>query len=173
MICELVDCLLCTLSDFMHLTLYHMMCFTCPILQARLSQILPHQSPQRSQRSQLLMLLKRSWNLRTLPSSPRIRLCYPTKTQVSFHCRADSWYLMPLFSISSQRIDLMYRINEFLLKQQCRLAQRWTDVGTTVPTSGQSWANLHCCLGVIRFQLPAPSHCQEIIENAIIFYFLW
>ena len=33
-----------------------------------------------------------------------------------------------------------------LSRQQCRLPQRWTDVGTIVPTLGQRWGNLHCCL---------------------------
>ena len=35
-------------------------------------------------------------------------------------------------------------------RQQCKLGQRWPNVGTTVPTLGQRWANLHCCLGKIR-----------------------
>ena len=32
-------------------------------------------------------------------------------------------------------------------RQQCKLGQRWPNVGTTVPTLGQRWAKLHCCLG--------------------------
>ena len=31
-------------------------------------------------------------------------------------------------------------------RQQCRLAQRWPNVGTIVPTLGQRWSNLGCCL---------------------------
>ena len=33
-----------------------------------------------------------------------------------------------------------------LPRQHCRLAQRWSNVGTIVPTLGQRWSNLHCCL---------------------------
>ena len=33
-----------------------------------------------------------------------------------------------------------------LSRQQCRLAQRWSNVGTIVPTLGQRWSNLDCCL---------------------------
>ena len=33
-----------------------------------------------------------------------------------------------------------------LPRQHCRLAQRWPNIGTIVPTLGQHWANLHCCL---------------------------
>ena len=32
---------------------------------------------------------------------------------------------------------------------QCRLAQRWSNVGAVVPTLGQHWPNLYCCVGTM------------------------
>ena len=39
-------------------------------------------------------------------------------------------------------------------RQQCKLGQRWPNVGTTVPTLGQRWANLHCYLGKVHISGP-------------------
>ena len=33
-------------------------------------------------------------------------------------------------------------------REQCRLGQRWPNVGTVVPMLGQRYPNLHCCLGL-------------------------
>ena len=33
------------------------------------------------------------------------------------------------------------------LRQPCKLGQCWPNVGTTIPTLDQRWANRHCCLG--------------------------
>ena len=41
-----------------------------------------------------------------------------------------------------------------------RLGWRWPNVGTIVPTLGQRWSNLHCCLG--KLHITEPTHHRAI-----------
>ena len=47
----------------------------------------------------------------------------------------------------SEYISNFYPFWEYIPRQQNWLARRWANVGTTVPTLGQRWANRQCCLG--------------------------
>ena len=57
---------------------------------------------------------------------------------------------------------------QFAPRQQCRLPQRWPNVGTIVPTLGQCWGNLHCWLVRLWKRLPIlATHTTEPTHHQV------
>ena len=76
-------------------------------------------------------------------------------------------YLFCAFYFDSTVVPPGFSLNKSVThpRQQCRLAQRWSSVGTPVPTLVQRSPDLHCCLGYYsglfnRHWSRRIAHCQ-------------
>ena len=74
-----------------------------------------------------------------------------------------SWWPVSMIAhqVTSHDLEPMLSTMQTHPRQQCEFGQRWPNVVTTVPTLGQHWPNLHCCLGSVS---PLRHYCSDVTK---------